>query len=237
MPGKATSGSRSGKRSTSTKKRTKSGAGERRNDVAQTASMVPPAAETIEEDVPMPMMPPAPGARGQAPPPEPDFEDEEDETDEDFDGEGEEGEEGHEENEDDEEEEEEEEEGEEEEDGEEDDWITSDEEDEEEIFLDWQLIQRQEGGAAANRVLIGGDAAYRFLLDVAVAVARHGGSVKRTKTSVVIEGSSQLGQNRYLRVNSAEDTELTKSLYADVVASRGSELCSEAQLVGYLLSK
>ena len=76
------------------------------------------------------------------------------------------------------------------------------------------------------------DSAYRFLLDAAVAVARLGGSVKRTKTSVVVESSDR---KRYVRISSQDDATLTKQLYADVVASRGSELCSESILIAFLL--
>ena len=41
----------------------------------------------------------------------------------------------------------------------------------------------------------------------------------------------------YLRINSDDDSDMVKSLYADVVASKGSELVSESTLVGYLLTK
>lgn len=193
-----------------------------------TSPRSPPAPEELPvpnfEDVPMPPlehMPaddPAPPKRKKPPKvaeeeDEDDYEEEEGDSGDDLDRSEED---------EDEEDEEDEEEGEE-------DWISSDEE-EEETFADWQLVERKDG---ANKVVASGDGSYRFLLDVAICVARRGGSVKRTKTSLVVEGSAKM----YLRINSDDDSDMVKSLYADVVASKGSELVSESTLVGYLLTK
>ena len=82
-------------------------------------------------------------------------------------------------------------------------------------MFDWYVVNRTPSGGVVTEE---GDCPWRFALDTCISMARKGGLVKRTKTSVYVErNASANGAKCYIKFTSSQDKELPKALYSAVV--------------------